>query len=193
MAFEALEIKGFPEEIVTADLRLRKLRIEDAADLFELIERNRDHLRRFMPWERGTRSVEDSRSFLEASLRQWEDGQAFDYGIFEKSTGERIGGFGVHQISWQHHRAELGYWIAAAREGHGFASQSLRAIEDLLFQRGFHRLEIRCASANQRSAQVALRQGYVLEGTLREHAIENGEFRDTQVFAKLRSEWRVVV
>jgi RimJ/RimL family protein N-acetyltransferase len=45
------------------------------------------------------------------------------------------------------------------------------------------RVEIRCAEKNLPSRRVAERAGFQLEGTLRHHARECGQLRDTAVYS----------
>ena len=68
--------------------------------------------------------------------------------------------------------------------GKGLISEAIQLIETECFRLGFHRIEIRCSSRNEKSAMVALRNKYILEGYLKDEIIENGEFRDTFIFAK---------
>ena len=82
-------------------------------------------------------------------------------------------------------RCELGYWILGDFEGQGYMSEAVRVLEAACFAVGFHRIGIRCSSKNARSAGVPRRSGYTLDGTLRQHALERGERRDTLVFSKL--------
>lgn len=189
MAFEALEIKSLPEKIETEDLVLRKQVSGTGGEVFALVDRNRAHLRTFMPWVLSTASAADSETFVQKCLKQWDEKTCFDYGVFLKATNARIGNCAAHSLDWAHHRAELGYWIDADHQGRGLAGQIVRGLETALFTIGFHRIEIRCAATNERSARLASAQGYRLEGRLREEAIENGEFRDTLIFGKLRAEW----
>ena len=48
-----------------------------------------------------------------------------------------------------------------------------------------NRVEILCADRNERSWRVAERAGFPLEGILRNNCIENGELRDTRIYAKV--------
>jgi len=101
-----------------------------------------------------------------------------------------MGNAGVHSISWENHRCELGYWILGSFEGQGYMAEAVATIEATCFKRGFNRIEIRCSSLNERSASVPKRLGYKLDGVLREEKVEAGRYRDTLVFAKIRSQLR---
>ncbi len=114
----------------------------------------------------------------------------FDFGLFRKADGTYLGNIGVHSIAWKHRRCGLGYWMLGAFEGQGYMSEAVGLVERAAFALGFHRIEMRCSSANARSASIPRRNGYRLDGVLRQDAIEDGAFRDTLVFSKLAGEAR---
>jgi ribosomal-protein-serine acetyltransferase len=157
--------------------------------MFRYVDQDRERLREFLPWVDQTKTVEDEAGFIRMTHEKWETGELFDFGIFRKSDGTYLGNVGVHSISWQHHRCELGYWILGNFEGQGYMSEAVRALEAELFGLGFNRIEIHCSSSNLKSAAVPKRCGYQLEGVHRQDTIELGEYRDTFVFAKLKSEF----
>ncbi len=177
----------FPELIVSPRLELRKHAQDLAGTMFRYVDKDRDRLRVFLPWVDATKSVEDEADYIKLTHASWEKGTFFDYGLFERVTGTYMGNIGVHNIAWAHDRCELGYWILGEFEGKGFISEAVEALEKVCFGLGFHRLEIRCSSGNLRSAAVPRRLGYSLDGTLKEDTIEQGSYRDTMVFGKLRA------
>jgi RimJ/RimL family protein N-acetyltransferase len=96
-----------------------------------------------------------------------------------------IGTFHVHTISYLDHKAEIGYALQKGKEGFGYVSEALQLIEAEMKKLGFNKLIISCNSKNERSIQVAKRNGFHQEGLLLQDCIENGEFRDSMVFGKL--------
>lgn len=54
---------------------------------------------------------------------------------------------------------------------------------------GYRRYEWKCNALNAPSRRAALRYGFALEGTLRQHMIVKGRSRDTAYFSMLDSEW----
>ena len=54
---------------------------------------------------------------------------------------------------------------------------------------GYRRYEWKCNALNAPSHRAALRYGFVLEGTLRQHLIAKGRNRDTAYFSMLDGEW----
>jgi ribosomal-protein-serine acetyltransferase len=153
--------------------------------MFRLVDADRARLGRFLPWVAGMHSVADEEEYIRYSHVEWEEFRLFDFGIFYE--GAYLGNVGVHHLAWEDERCEIGYWIAAGGEGRGFVAEAVGVVERELFRIGFHRLEIRCDPANLRSAAVPKRCGFELEGTLKDHKIENGKRRGTMIWAKWNS------
>jgi hypothetical protein len=153
--------------------------------MFSSVDSDRERLKTFLPWVEFTRSVKDSVRYIKSTERDWKSRDMFDFGLFEKSSGVYMGNFGVHTLQWFHRVCELGYWIHGRFEGKGYVSEAVRLIEKPLFDLGFHRIEIRCDSRNQRSANIPRRCGYQLDARLREDRYVDGQFYDSLVFSKL--------
>lgn len=179
---------SLPEEIKGPRITLRKHAISQAATMFQYVDQDRARLGQFLPWVKFTKGVDDERDYIEMTHRQWEDFRMFDYGIFLNDDDLYMGNIGVHTISWENFRCELGYWILGGFEGQGYVSEAVRTLENVLFTTGFYRIEIHCSGLNKRSSAVAERCGYKFEARLREHALENGLRRDTLIYAKLLHE-----
>ena len=90
-----------------------------------------------------------------------------------------------------HERGELGWSIARAEWGRGYATEAAAALRDwgfeaLLLAKLFARLDPR----NAASRRVAEKLGMQLEGTLRGERLDrDGARSDELVFGLLRSEW----
>jgi RimJ/RimL family protein N-acetyltransferase len=69
---------------------------------------------------------------------------------------------------WEVPKFEIGYWARTSQTGHGYITEAVNGVVRLAIDTlGANRLEIRCDTKNDRSAAVAKRVGFVLEGTLR--------------------------
>ena len=185
-----MEARALPEEIQTPRLTLRKQRQAYAPLMFAVADAERERLGRFLPWVENTRGVEDEMDFVRLSLENWEEKKGFNYAIFTRADDQYCGNIGVFNIQWEHDAAEVGYWVRAACEGRGMLSEALQGLEQAMFDAGFNRIELRCNVENQRSAAVAKRNGYALEGRLRQAHFEFGGYRDNFVFSKLRADSR---
>jgi ribosomal-protein-serine acetyltransferase len=129
---------------VDKSLDLALLEVRHASMLFALVEENREHLRRYLPWVDATRTVNDSITYINATLEQFARSQSVNVGIF--TQGMLAGICGYHVIDWANRRTALGYWLAASFQGRGLMTRSVRALTAHAFSSlGLHRLEIRAA------------------------------------------------
>ena len=106
--------------------------------------------------------------------------------VYHKETSQFIDGSGLHRIDWESRKFEIGYWIRALQSGKGFMTEAVEGIINFAIDTlSANRIEIRCDSTNARSARIAERLGYTLEGVLRnEKCGVGGTLGNTMVFAK---------
>ncbi|MBO9666638.1 MAG: GNAT family N-acetyltransferase [Bdellovibrio sp.] len=182
-----IQQRPFPGVLKGPRIRLERHSLAMADQMFALIDKNREHLKD-MPWASVTKTVDNSRMWIESTLAEWDNLALFDYGIYLLDSDRYMGSLGVHSIRWDNKNCELGYWIGEEFQGQGYISEAVKIIEAQCFKSGFHRVEIRCAPFNERSAQVAIKSGYKFEGELREDLLVNGQYRNTKVFGKLSSD-----
>jgi RimJ/RimL family protein N-acetyltransferase len=106
-----------------------------------------------------------------------------------KSNGEFIGGV---SLRWPHDGVgELGYLIAPAHWGRGYAPEAARKLADLAFSRlGAHRVQATCWVKNPRSARVLEKIGMRREGRLRGYLKRGRAVRDEFVWGMTRADWR---
>ncbi len=87
--------------------------------------------------------------------------------------------------------ASIGYWLDAAFEGRGIATRCCRAMLDYAFgEMAMHRVEIRCATHNERSCAIPARLGFTREGVLREAEWVHDGYHDLVVWSMLSGEWK---
>lgn len=172
---------------INRDVELRILEEWDIEELHQLIDRNREHLRQWLPWV-DDQSVEESRSFVQRSLQQYMDNECFNLGI--RYRGQLAGVIGYHTINWPSRMVEIGYWLGAEFEGKGLMTRACRALVDYAFEKLLlNRVEILCATGNARSRAIPERLGFTQEGILREGEWLYDHFVDLVVYSMLAREW----
>ncbi|MFZ4713232.1 MAG: GNAT family N-acetyltransferase [Bacteriovoracaceae bacterium] len=183
-------IKNFPEQISGPRLKLIKhdpSKVDLLAPImFSTIDIDRDRLKVFLPWVNATKTVDDSKAYIQFTHEKWAQGEMFDYGMYVNDLF--IGCVGFHHVNWTHECLELGCWLSKDFEGKGYLSEAIKLLEGEAFKLGFNRIEIRCSNKNFRSVEMAKGNQYILDGTLRQNAIEHGQFRDTHIFSKCKSD-----
>lgn len=178
----------FQEVLSNTKITLKKHDLNLAQQMFEYVDKDRERLRRFLPWVNKTKTVNDEDNYIRHTHEGWNEGTLFDYGIFSKN-GIYVGNLGVHSLRWEHDSCELGYWILGDFEGQGLMSEAVRLLESYLFSEGFNRIQIRCSDLNERSSKVPERNGYLYEGMARMDSIEMGAYRNTKTYSKLCSDY----
>ncbi|WP_237132723.1 GNAT family N-acetyltransferase [Pseudohongiella sp. O18] len=103
--------------------------------------------------------------------------------------GELIGSVGITpQTGWKSHTAEIGYWLGEQFWGRGIATQVLERMTNEVFADGrWDKLFAPVLSPNQASVRVLEKNGYQLEGILKNEVIKNGQLFDVHHYAKHRT------
>jgi RimJ/RimL family protein N-acetyltransferase len=169
---------------------VRPYRASDAQAVFEAINESRTHLRPWLPFADAHQSVEESRDWIIHEMAKWLLREDLIVGIWEKSTNRYLGSSGLHPRNWRAGYFEIGYWLRSSATGRGYVTEAVRLQTDYAFNTlGANRVEIRCDERNVRSAAVAQRLGFVLEGRLRNDTVTpDGMLRNTLIFALIRTD-----
>jgi ribosomal-protein-alanine N-acetyltransferase len=104
--------------------------------------------------------------------------------IVVSGTDDCIGQIDVHDVDSDHHRAEIGIWIAPAQRGRGLGSEALRlAVRWLLTECGLARVQMLTEPDNARLRGAAMAAGFTDEGRLRSYLKEHGRRVDVTMLA----------
>ena len=181
------------EELRGPRVVVRPYRLEDADALFAAVAESRQHIWPWMPWGDQHQTIDDSRDFILRTQAKWLLREDMTVGFFEASSERYLGGSGLHPRGWDVPAFEIGYWIRASAEGHGYVAETVRLLTDFAFESlGAQRVMIRCDARNTRSAAVAERLGFVREAHLRNEVRTHTDsaLRDTLVFSLVPSDPR---
>lgn len=176
---QALERKAFAKTLQGSRIILQMADVALADLLWKSILRDRQH--REVSWP-GIDRFEDIRDYLSQVGTELPSDEVV---YLITLQGLVIGSLHLHTLSYENRRAELGYAIEKNHEGHGYVSEAVPLLEAEAKKLGFHRLEIHCNTDNLRSIKLAERNHFVREGTLLQHSVERGKYRDTAIFGKI--------
>ncbi|MEU8075021.1 GNAT family N-acetyltransferase [Catellatospora citrea] len=85
--------------------------------------------------------------------------------------------------------AGCAYWVLPAARGKGVASGALAALSAwALGEAGFHRLHLDHSTRNIASCRVAVKAGFLLEGTKRSDAVHSDGRHDMHLHARIRGD-----
>lgn len=172
----------------TARLRLRPFTSADADALFAL--HSNAHVLRYWdspPWTEPARAE----TFI-AKCRQIElEGSGARLAMDRGSDGAFLGWCGLTSYNPDYRSASLGFCLAEAAWGHGYAPEASQALLQWAFETvDLNRVQAEADTRNVPSARVLEKLGFVREGTLREDCVVDGVVSDSWVYGLLKREWQ---
>jgi ribosomal-protein-serine acetyltransferase len=172
---------------VTDEIELQPIKERHAEALFALTNANRQYLREWLPWLDGTRTVNDTKAFVETRQKALADKKGLTAGIWLK--GSLCGMISHEEFDGANRSTALGYWVAASHQGKGIVTACCRALIAHTFaELGLNRIVIRCATGNHRSRAVPERLGFQFEGIARQAEWLYDHFVDQAVYSLLRTD-----
>ncbi|AJE50456.1 GNAT family N-acetyltransferase [Paenibacillus polymyxa] len=179
---------SFPEQFQTERLTIRAPQWGDGAAVNEAIRESVHELRPWLPFARNLPTEEESEIRSRQARLKFLDRSDMVLYIFDTASGQFVASSGLHRMNWDARRFEIGYWLRTSWIGKGIVTEAVHGVTDFAIQHlHANRLEILCDSRNTRSAKVAERAGFTLEGILRNvECDEEGNMVHHMVFAKVR-------
>ncbi len=155
------------ERLETERLILRRPRLEDAREIFERYASDAA-VTRYLSW-RQHHSIDDTLVFVAFSDGEWSRWGCGPYLAFSRADGTLLGSTGLAFESAD--VASTGYVFARDAWGHGYATESLRAMLALARQRSVRRLYAICHVDHTASWRVMEKGGLTREGVLKRHTV----------------------
>ncbi len=169
----------FPE-ITTQRFCLRKILSTDQQQIFEGLS-GEDVIKyygiSYNTFEETGRQMEWYENLIRTGTGIW-------WGISFRSTTELIGACGFNNISIEHNKTEMGYWLLPANWKMGIMFEVIPAIIDYAFNvLKLHRIEASVEIGNIASKKLLIKLGFQYEGTLKECELKNGKFIGLEYWA----------
>jgi RimJ/RimL family protein N-acetyltransferase len=112
------------------------------------------------------------------------------WGIALHTDNQLIGSVTLHNLAFDHRRAEIGYALGREHWGKGYMNEALTAVLRYAFEElDLHRIEADVDPRNAASIKTLERLGFQREGYLRERWQVGGEIQDAYFYGLLRPEW----
>ena len=143
-------------------------------------------------YEWTDRTPGDAQRFVQMFLEQQQEQprRKFQLAVVLKANGQLTGNCGIRLQTAGAREADIGYELAPAHWGHGYATEAARAIVQFGFaELKVHRIWAWCIADNIASARVLEKLGLKLEGRLREKEYVKGRWWDTLMYGILKDEW----
>lgn len=153
---------AIPESRLTERLSLRRLRYEDAEEIFYAYA-SKPEATTYVAWPTHS-SILDTRKYLRYAVPAWTAGLEYNYSIRWKETNRLIGGIGVVNDAG---KAQLGYVLSPTHWGMGIATEACRAMLEMLRNEPqVYRVGSFVDADNSASSKVLLKCGFEIEARL---------------------------
>ena len=164
-------------------ISLRALAPPDAQALLDLRVRNREF---FEPWEpqrdESWYTLAAQRADIAAGIAVARDDRGYSFGIFDPALVGRVALNAV--VRGVFGNAYLGYFVAEAVNGRGYATEAVRgAVRFAFAEAGLHRVQAAVVPRNPGSARVLEKAGFREEGYAERYLCINGVWEDHRIFA----------
>ncbi|MBE39557.1 MAG: RimJ/RimL family protein N-acetyltransferase [Euryarchaeota archaeon] len=189
LSMQPNDVIYIPDAIpVSEDLNLRAARLDDASELFRVVNKNRKFLRKHLPWLDDTNSVSDETDFI---LDQSEKANRMEAMLLLlEYENEIVGTLSINRIDHGNRTAWIGYWLDQDHCGNGLMTRSAGALIDVLLNAcAFHRVVIEAGIDNLPSRAIPERLGFREEGVSVEREWLYDHWIDIVQYAITAREW----
>lgn len=175
--------------------RIRLVQFDDAQRLFKLVDSNRDRLLKYFPiTTSGITNLETAKAYVSQKIHEANNKSFFSYLIEEKNTGNLVGMYILKSFNWRIPKCELAYFIDSGSEGKGIISKVTKCIIDFCFTvLKMNKIWIETGTDNIGSKSVALKNGFKLEGLLRNNFRDSdGNLLDIEYYGLTLEDWETL-
>lgn len=174
---------------VTDHIRLQILTDNDVEEFFNLTDKNKNHLKFFMPRIMETKSITDAKKVINIFLNQLIENNGFRAAIYYNT--DMVGVAGLKYIDWINKKTEIMYWIDQDYLGKGITTACVNKLLDISFKEyKLNKVFIKSSVDNIPSNRIAEKCGFILEGVSKDDELLATGYTDINVYSLLKKMWR---
>ena len=180
------DFSTFPT-LLTERLVLRELLPSDAPDVF--VFRSDAEVQKYN--SAPMVDVTEAAGLIDYLRNAYAEGRGIQWGLTRREENKVLGLFGFNYWDRYHNRADVGYDLARAHWGNGYAREALTAIVRWGFEHlHLHRIEAETIADNHESVRLLESLNFQHEGVRREYSWEeDGTYHGSSIFGLLRQEF----
>lgn len=169
-------------ELAVDELLLRPWRASDAP---AIVEAYRDpDIRR---WHVRSMSAAEASAWASSWAGRWAAETGAGWAV--EAEGVIVGRVGLRTMDLAEGHGEAAYWVLPQARGRGVAPRALEAVTAWMFTHvGLHRIDLEHSRSNAASCRVAVKAGFVAEGTKRSSALHADGWHDMHLHARVNDE-----
>ena len=171
---------------ISDDITLISLSLDDASDIFIILDGEREYMREWLPFVDHTHEAADTFKALQGLVAS----ENKQFTIRHKE--QLVGLIGFKDTDFTNKRTEIGYWLSESAQGKGIMTQAVRALLGYAFsEMNMNRVQIKTAVENIKSSNIPKRLGFQLEGIERDgELLVDNVYTDINVFSLLKKEFK---
>ncbi|KMK75847.1 GNAT family N-acetyltransferase [Alkalihalobacillus pseudalcaliphilus] len=174
---------------VNNDITIELIQQHQKEELYQLIDQNREHLRKWLLWVDKRQSAEDMGPIIKLWLYRYAENNGFDAGI--RYQGRLVGMIALHEIDWKNRSTSIGYFLSEKEQGKGIITHAVGTLLTYVFgELALNRVEIQTAASNKRSCSIPEKIGFSLEGRKREAQWLYDHYEDILTYSMLTTDWQ---
>ena len=176
------------KELITDRLILRKLKIEDAENVFKNWT-NDDNVTEYLSWPTH-KDIDSTKHVLNNWIKKYENKDFYLWGIVLKDINEPIGTISVVGNSDKEKIVRIGYCIGKKWWKKGITTEAFKRIIEYFFMEvGINRIEAKHVTGNENSGKVMMNCGLKYEGLMKQEHLCNKGLLDTKNYAILKEDY----
>lgn len=109
--------------------------------------------------------------------------------ILENESQTFVGAGGLNDLSDEHRKAEIGFWLLPEAWGNGYMKKAFPLILDYAFNhRNLHRIEGYVDQGNVNCKRALSKVGFTHEGTMRDCEVKDGQLLSVEIYSRLSTD-----
>lgn len=161
------------------------LNIDDANEIHEYV--SDEDVSRFIGW-RLMSTLNETQEHIKELLRREAVGTHLYASIVLKSSEEVIGTAMIFNFDEEAKHAEIGYVFNKDHWGKGYGTEIINLMSNFAFESlNLHKIHASVVDANIGSARILEKNGFDLEGRLKDNYFIDGKYYDSLLFGKIKT------
>lgn len=173
-------------ELIGKNIIVKNLTPDNADELLDYYQRNKEHLEKFEPTrDNSFYTIDVQRDILIDSYKQFMNGTSYDLGIYKDD--KLIGKIKLSNLVYGIFKnGILGYSMDKEFQGKGYMKEAVKLVLDYCKESlEMHRVEASALVENDRSKNVLLGCNFIELGINKEYLFINGKWRDHITYYKI--------
>lgn len=160
---EQLQGKTFETLVIAKEIKLKAVELNEAEEMFHLVDRNREYLAKYLPWVNETRNQDDSLEFIKKVQKDRSEGSEYGFGIYYQEV--LVGHASLMHVI-DEELPEIGYWVSEDVSGRGIVTRVAGSLTEFgMDTLGLDQIVIKARPDNIGSNKVAENLDYQLRNT----------------------------